>query len=86
MLVPERPDEFCPAMNVASLILFMDWKTQETGSVMVKPIRDGVQEPRVTFFGEPLLADGQWKDPDNGNQFASAVSAAHTAVGYKQVP
>ena len=61
MLLPQQPSEFCPAMNIESLVLFMDWKTQPAGTVMMGPQGSDNRRaaPRLNFFGEPLLADGQ---------------------------
>jgi hypothetical protein len=33
----------------------------------------------LDVFGDPILCDGDWKDPGNSNQFLSAVTSVHAA-------
>jgi len=82
-LLPNPPDEFCPAMNVASLVLFVDWKSLARGTLMTTE-SSGVSKTMKTFFGDDLVSVGAWHNPGNITQFASAITAAHLSIGHGQ--
>ncbi|RHZ12571.1 hypothetical protein DYB37_010252 [Aphanomyces astaci] len=74
--------QHAPAMSVKSLCAYLKYKTGAIGTIL--HYDDGL--PVLDVDGQPVLCDGQWKDPQNMIQLSSAVSAAHKAKGMGQVP
>ncbi|KAF0710254.1 hypothetical protein AaE_012617, partial [Aphanomyces astaci] len=63
-------------------VCYLKYKTGAIGTIL--HYDDGL--PVLDVDGQPVLCDGQWKDPQNMIQLSSAVSAAHKAKGMGQVP
>ncbi|ETV64125.1 hypothetical protein H257_18942 [Aphanomyces astaci] len=74
--------QHAPAMSVKRLCAYLKYKTGAIGTIL--HYDDGL--PVLDVDGQPVLCDGQWKDPQNMIQLSSAVSAAHKAKGMGQMP
>ncbi|RHY80020.1 hypothetical protein DYB26_010800 [Aphanomyces astaci] len=78
--------QHAPAMSVKSLCAYLKYKTGAIGTIL--HYDDGL--PVLDVDGQPVLCDGQWKDPQNMIQLSSALVnirryllAANDLLGWK---
>lgn len=70
-----------PSANVNSLIAFIDWKTQEEGTLVKREGGEPYRKAWPTRSRHLIKADGGWRSPDIMRIFGAAISTLHTAAG-----
>lgn len=69
------PSDFCPSMDDRVVALYMQYKTKPKGTKLMDK-----GEEVFNIFDEPILCNGEWKDPGNCDQFLSAITRIHHSL------
>jgi hypothetical protein len=68
------PDDFCPSIKPETIALYFRYKRCQKGSYLkCFTTNEHVND----IFGSPILCEGGWNDPGNGNQFLTAMTSLH---------